>query len=137
METLVEELCTKLRDLEGGDSHDEKEESKKLDNESKTNLEVLTPRDRALRYYAAFPALQPTSLNKFSQRKDKTFGNNNNNNTDSSINYNNNKNNNKARNKKTKMPIVCALRIFFFFLLIIFLFLHIYANNRIFLSSDY
>lgn len=125
METLVEELCTKLRDLEGGDSHDEKEESKKLDSESKTNLEVLTPRDRALRYYAAFPALQPTSLKKFSQRKDKTFGNNNNNNnTDSSINYNNNKNNSKTRNKKTKMPIVRALRIFIYFInLSIFIFM--------------
>lgn len=109
VETLVDELCTKLKDLEGGGSHDEKEESKKLDSESKTtNLEVLTPRDRALRYYAAFPALQPTSLKKFSQRKDKNFGNNNNNNNADyykSINYNNNKNNNKARNKKTKMPI--------------------------------
>lgn len=135
METLVDELCTKLRDLEGGGSHDEKEESKNLDSESKTNLEVLTPRDRALRYYAAFPALQPTSLNKFSQRKDKTFGNNNNNNTDSSINYNNNKNNNKARNKKTKMPIVCALRIFIYF--IDNFSIHIYAKNRKFFPSDY
>ncbi|KAI4504053.1 hypothetical protein M0802_000524 [Mischocyttarus mexicanus] len=107
VETLVDELCTKLRDLEGGGSHDEKEESRKLDSESKTNLEVLTPFDRALRYYAAFPALQPTSLKTFSQRKDKTFGNNNNNNnnTNSSINYNNNKNSNKAYNTKTKMPI--------------------------------
>ncbi|KAG7201201.1 hypothetical protein KM043_003988 [Ampulex compressa] len=115
VETLVDELCTKLRDLEGVDSDEKKEEAKKSDDESKTNIEVLTPRDRALRYYAAFPALQPATLKKFSQRKDRNFGNNNNirnnnnnnisNNKINGISYNNNKNSNKTRNKKTKMSI--------------------------------
>ncbi|CAK9805965.1 Uncharacterized protein KIAA0232 [Anthophora quadrimaculata] len=118
VETLVDELCMKLRDLEGGGTDEKKEEFNKSDGENKPNLESLTPRDRALRYYAAFPALQPTTLKKFSQRKDRTFGNNNNinihnnnnnnnnnNNKINGVNYNNNKNNNKTRNKKTKMPI--------------------------------
>lgn len=98
----------KLRDLEGGGSDETKEEFKKSDGENKTNLEPLTPRDRALRYYAAFPALQPTTLKKFSQRKDRNFGNtsNNNNNKINGVNYNNNKNNNKSRNKKPKISIV-------------------------------
>lgn len=112
VETLVDELCTKLRDLEGGGSNEIKEESNKQDSENKANLEALTPRDRALRYYAAFPALQPATLKKFSQRKDRNFGINNNNNSSNNnnnkingISYNNNKNNNKSRNKKTKMSI--------------------------------
>ncbi|XP_043526525.1 uncharacterized protein LOC122537437 isoform X2 [Frieseomelitta varia] len=105
VETLVDELCKKLRDLEGGGSHKKEEEFKKSDSENKTSLESLTPRDRALRYYAAFPALQPTTLKKFSQRKDRNFGNNNNNNKINGVNYNNNKNANKSRNKKTKMSI--------------------------------
>ncbi|KOC68269.1 Uncharacterized protein KIAA0232 [Habropoda laboriosa] len=117
VETLVDELCMKLRDLEGGGTDEKKEEFNKSDGENKPNLESLTPRDRALRYYAAFPALQPTTLKKFSQRKDRNFGNNNNininnnnnnnnnNNKINGVNYNNNKNNNKTRNKKTKMPI--------------------------------
>ncbi|XP_015435469.1 PREDICTED: uncharacterized protein LOC107191036 isoform X2 [Dufourea novaeangliae] len=119
VETLVDELCMKLRDLEGGGSSDKEDESKKSDCESKTSLESLTPRDRALRYYAAFPALQPTTLKKVSQRKDRIVANNNNNNNNNiinsnnnnnnnqinGVNYNNNKNNNKSRNKKTKMSI--------------------------------
>ncbi|KAK1127588.1 hypothetical protein K0M31_004119 [Melipona bicolor] len=107
VETLVDELCMKLRDLEGGGSDEKEEEFKKSDGENKTSLESLTPRDRALRYYAAFPALQPTTLKKFSQRKDRNFGNNNNNNNNkiNGVNYNNNKNANKSRNKKTKMSI--------------------------------
>lgn len=104
----------KLRDLEGGGSDEAKEESKSTDDDNKTNLESLTPRDRALRYYAAFPALQPTTLKKFPQKKDRNCGNNNNNNNNfnnnnnkiNGVNYNNNKNNNKSRNKKTKMSIV-------------------------------
>ncbi|XP_076636401.1 uncharacterized protein LOC143349210 [Colletes latitarsis] len=110
VETLVDELCMKLRDLEGGGSNEKEEESAESDGKDKTNLELLTPRDRALRYYAAFPALQPTTIKKFSQRKDRNFGNNNNNNNNNNnkingVNYNNNKNNNKSRNKKTKMSI--------------------------------
>ncbi|XP_012241515.1 uncharacterized protein LOC100743144 isoform X2 [Bombus impatiens] len=108
VETLVDELCMKLRDLEGSGSDEKEEDFKKSDGENKTNLESLTPRDRALRYYAAFPALQPTTLKKFSQRKDRNFGNNNNNNNNNKINgvnYNNNKNASKSRNKKTKMSI--------------------------------
>lgn len=108
METLVDELCMKLRDLEGSGSDEKEEDFKKSDGENKTNLESLTPRDRALRYYAAFPALQSTTLKKFSQRKDRNFGNNNNNNNNkiNGVNYNNNKNASKSRNKKTKMSIV-------------------------------
>ncbi|XP_017881043.1 uncharacterized protein LOC108625490 [Ceratina calcarata] len=110
VETLVDELCTKLRDLEGGGSDEKEEEYNKSDSENKPNLESLTPRDRALRYYAAFPALQPTTLKKFSQKRDKNFGNNNNNNNNNNnkangVSYNNNKNTNKSRNKKTKMSI--------------------------------
>lgn len=114
METLVDELCMKLRDLEGGGSDEKEEEFKKSNDENKTNLESLTPRDRALRYYAAFPALQPTTLKKFSQKKDRNFGNNNNNNNKiNGVNYNNNKNTNKSRNKKTKMSIVSIYIIIF------------------------
>lgn len=114
VETLVDELCMKLRDLEGGGSSEKEDESKKSDGETKTSLESLTPRDRALRYYAAFPALQPTTLKKVSQRKERSLGNNNNNNISNNnnsnnkingVSYNNNKNNNKTRNKKTKMSI--------------------------------
>lgn len=123
VETLVDELCMKLRDLEGGGSDETKEESKNTDDENKANLESLTPRDKALRYYAAFPALQPATLKKFPQRKDRSCGNNNNNNNNSNnnnnnnnnnklngVNYNNNKNNNKSRNKKTKMSITIDSR---------------------------
>lgn len=108
VETLVDELCMKLRDLEGGGSDEKEEEFKKSNDENKTNLESLTPRDRALRYYAAFPALQPTTLKKFSQKKDRNFGNNNNNNNNkiNGVNYNNNKNTNKSRNKKQKCLLV-------------------------------
>lgn len=101
METLVDELCIKLKELEGGSSHDEKEESKKSNDEPKTNLEALTPRDRALRYYAAFPSLESVSIKKFSV---KNFANSNNN-KNNGINSHNNKNNSTC-NKKTKMSIV-------------------------------
>ncbi|XP_078048182.1 uncharacterized protein LOC144475789 isoform X2 [Augochlora pura] len=126
VETLVDELCMKLRDLEGGGSSEKEDESKKSDDQNKTSLESLTPRDRALRYYAAFPALQPATLKKVSQRKERNLGNNNNNittnnnnhninnNSNNKINgvsYNNNKNNNKSRNKKTKMSISIEPRI--------------------------
>lgn len=103
IETLVDELCIKLKELEGGSSNDENEESKKSVDESKINLEALTPRDRALKYYAAFPALQSVSIKKFSPRKERNLTNciNNKNN---GINLHNNKNN-KVRNKKTRMSI--------------------------------
>ncbi|XP_016841260.1 uncharacterized protein LOC100119957 isoform X2 [Nasonia vitripennis] len=99
VETLVDELCAKLRDLEGGDSKDEQEELKTAtDGEAKVPFETLTPRDRALRYYAAFPALQPTTPKKFPHRKERNLSNNNNNNNN---NYNNNNNNNNNNNKKS------------------------------------
>lgn len=100
VETLVDELCIKLKELEGGSSHDEKEESKKSSAEPKTNLEALTPRDRALRYYAAFPSLESVSIKKFSLKNSV----NSNNNKDNGINLHNNKNN-SAYNKKNKMSI--------------------------------
>ncbi|XP_046750011.1 uncharacterized protein LOC124413466 isoform X1 [Diprion similis] len=99
VESLVDELCLRLRELEGGGSDDKKDDRKKLDGEPKMALESLTPRDRALRYYAAFPALQPATPKKFSHKKDRISINNNNTNNCSNIN-------NKARsNKKTKMSI--------------------------------
>ncbi|CAL1688318.1 unnamed protein product [Lasius platythorax] len=101
VETLVDELCIKLKELEGGSSRNEKEESKKSSDEPKTNLEALTPRDRALRYYAAFPALQSVSIKKSSPQKNFANSNNNKNN---GISLHNNKNN-SARNKKTKMSL--------------------------------
>lgn len=102
-------MCIKLKELEGGSSNDEKEESKKSNDElnSKTNFEALTPRDRALKYYAAFPALQSVSIKKFSPRKERNFASYYNN-KNSDINIHNNKNN-KARNKKTKMSIVSII----------------------------
>jgi len=109
VETLVDELCIKLKELEGGSSHDEKEESKKSSDEPKTNLEALTPRDRALRYYAAFPSLESVSIKKFSF---KNFANSNNN-KDNGINLHNNKNN-SAYNKKTKMSIVSITLLYLF-----------------------
>lgn len=105
METLVDELCIKLKELEGGSSRNEKEESKKSSDEPKTNLEALTPRDRALRYYAAFPALQSVSIKKSSPQKNFANSNNNKNN---GISLHNNKNN-SARNKKTKMSLVSII----------------------------
>lgn len=99
METLVDELCIKLKELEGGSSRNEKEESKNSNDEPKTNLEALTPRDRALRYYAAFPALQSVSIKKSPQKNfAKSIG----------ITFYNNKNN-SARNKKTKMSVVSIM----------------------------
>lgn len=107
----MDELCSKLKELEGGASDDSKDDCKTLDGEPKMALESLTPRDRALRYYAAFPALQPATPKKFSHKKDRIFGNNNNNNNANNIN-------NKVRNnnKKTKMSIVSCfiMRILFF-----------------------
>lgn len=115
METLVDELCAKLRDLEGGASKTDEENLEK-DVATKPALETLTPQDRALRYYAAFPALQPATPKKFQHRKDKNLGPNivNNNNSNNNINNNNSNNNrngignknNKNRQKKTKMSIV-------------------------------
>lgn len=102
MDALVDELCIKLKELEGGSSYNEREESKSRD-EPKTNLEALTPRDKALRYYAAFPALQSVSIKKTSAQKDRNFANSNNN-KNHGINLHNK--NNSARNKKTKMSIV-------------------------------
>ncbi|XP_023287696.1 uncharacterized protein LOC105703743 isoform X2 [Orussus abietinus] len=105
IEPLVDELCAKLRELEGGGSTDDREECKTTETEPKPTLESLTPRDRALRYYAAFPALQPATPKKFSQRKDRNPGNNANNRNHAN-NINNNKNHsNKIRHKKTKMSI--------------------------------
>jgi len=108
----------KLKELERGSLHDEKDESIKSNHEPKTNLEALTPRDRALRYYAAFPALQSKSIKQFSSRKDKDFATNNNN-KNNKINLHNNRNN-RARNKKTKMSIVSII-IFLHFLHTFFL----------------
>lgn len=106
---MVDELCLRLRELEGGGgggpgSDEKKDAGNTLDGEQNMALESLTPRDRALRYYAAFPALQPATPKKFSHKKDRITGNNNN----ANVNGNgNNINNNKARNnKKTKMSIV-------------------------------
>lgn len=99
-------MCIKLKELEGGSSYNEKEESKKSRDESKTNLETLTPRDRALRYYAAFPALQSVPIKKTPAQKDKNFANSNNN-KNYGVNLNNK--NNSARNKKTKMSIVSII----------------------------
>lgn len=107
---MVDELCIKLKELEGGSSYDETEEFKKSHDEPKTNLEALTPRDRALRYYAAFPALQSVSIKKTPAQKDRNFANSNNN-KNYGINLHNK--NNSARNKKTKMSIVSK---FFYFL---------------------
>lgn len=114
VETLVDELCAKLRDLEGGASKTDEENLEK-DVATKPALETLTPQDRALRYYAAFPALQPATPKKFQHRKDKNLGPNivNNNNSNNNINNNNSNNNrngignknNKNRQKKTKMSI--------------------------------
>lgn len=139
IETLVDELCTKLRDLEGGDINDNKVDCHKIEDKNKNNnnnnnFESLTPRDRALRYYAAFPALQPSTPKKITQIKDNKYNSINNINikyrnnylngkkfnkniNDKHINSNNNNNNNinKIKNnkinnkerqmKKTKMSI--------------------------------
>ncbi|XP_015585439.1 uncharacterized protein LOC107263102 isoform X2 [Cephus cinctus] len=125
VESLVDELCAKLRELEGGGSSDEKEECKKTEVESKAAFESLTPRDKALRYYAAFPALQPATPKKFSQRKDRNVGNNNSNNkincnnknnsknnTSNNNNRSNNNNNQKPRHRKTKMAFVTKEEVF-------------------------
>ncbi|XP_018354596.1 PREDICTED: uncharacterized protein LOC108755811 [Trachymyrmex septentrionalis] len=101
VDALVDELCIKLKELEGG-SYDEREESEKSCDEPKTNLEALTLRDKALRYYAAFPALQSVSFIKTSPQKDRNFANSNNN-KNYEINLHNK--NKSARNKKTKMSI--------------------------------
>ncbi|XP_011861591.1 PREDICTED: uncharacterized protein LOC105558500 [Vollenhovia emeryi] len=99
VDALVDELCVKLKELEGGSSYDEQEESMKTCDEPETNLEALTPRDRALRYYAAFPALQ--SIKKSTAQKDRNLANSNNKNY--GINLHNK--NNSVRNKKTKMSV--------------------------------
>ncbi|XP_020286112.1 uncharacterized protein LOC109853966 isoform X2 [Pseudomyrmex gracilis] len=101
VETLVDELCMKIRELDGKNSCNEREEQ--INNESKTNLE-LSPRDKALRYYTAFPALQSVSIKKFSQRKDRNLANKNNN-KNNGISLHNTKNTN-YRNKKSKMSVV-------------------------------
>ncbi|XP_012522548.1 uncharacterized protein LOC105828638 [Monomorium pharaonis] len=105
VDALVDELCIKLKELEGGSSYDEQEDSMKSCDEPKTNLEALTPRDRALRYYAAFPALQ--SIKKTPVQKERKFANSNNNKT-----YGNNlhNKNNSSRNKKTRMSINIELQ---------------------------
>ncbi|XP_012260951.2 uncharacterized protein LOC105688889 isoform X2 [Athalia rosae] len=104
VESLVDELCSRLRELEGGSSDDEKDNVETLNGEPKMALELLAPRDRALRYYAAFPALQPATPKKFSHKKDRASGQNN-------VNNSNNNISNKARNnKKTKMSITIAGR---------------------------
>lgn len=108
---MVDELCAKLRDLEGVDSNDEKDECRKTDGQPKTSLESLTPRDKVLRYYAAFPALQPATPKKSLHRKDKNFGNTNNNNNIKNHGFNNiNKNasNKTTRQKKSKMSVVVS-----------------------------
>ncbi|XP_024885190.1 uncharacterized protein LOC112463204 isoform X1 [Temnothorax curvispinosus] len=102
VDALVDELCVKLKELEGGSSYDEEEESKKSHDEPETNLETLTSRDKALRYYAAFPALQSVSIKKTPAQKDRNFANSNNN-KNYGINLHNK--NNNACNKKTKMSI--------------------------------
>ncbi|XP_063993011.1 uncharacterized protein LOC135170849 isoform X2 [Diachasmimorpha longicaudata] len=124
IESLVDELCAKLRNLEGGGNNDDQDESRKLDDGTKSStFESLTPRDRALRYYAAFPALQPATPKKAIHKKDKNLGNINNNNKNRSIgvNVSNNKknsnknnisttSNNKPRHKKTKMSVALESR---------------------------
>lgn len=107
VDALVDELCIKLKELEGGSSYNEKEDSMKSCDEPETNLEALTPRDRALRYYAAFPALQSVSIKKTPAQKDRNFANSNNNKT-YGINLHNK--NNSSRNKKTKMSINIELK---------------------------
>ncbi|XP_011297950.1 uncharacterized protein [Fopius arisanus] len=125
VESLVDELCAKLRDLEGGGANDDKGECQKLEDDNKSStFESLTPRDRALRYYAAFPALQPATPKKTTHKKDKNLGitNNNNKNRTICVNGNNNKNNsnnnkntsatsnNKSRHKKNKMSVAIESR---------------------------
>ncbi|XP_043269222.1 uncharacterized protein [Venturia canescens] len=111
VESLVDELCAKLRDLEGVDSNDDKDECRKTDGQPKTSLESLTPRDRALRYYAAFPALQPATPKKSVHRKDKNFGNTNNNNIKNhGLNDINKNASNKTRQKKSKMSVTIETR---------------------------
>ncbi|KYM95949.1 hypothetical protein ALC62_13397 [Cyphomyrmex costatus] len=103
VDALIDELCIKLKELEGG-SYDEREESEKFCDELKTNLEALTLRDNfALQYYAAFHKdfCTEVSFIKTSAQKDINFANSNNN-KNYGINLHNI--NNIARNK-TKMSI--------------------------------
>ena len=56
---MVDELCAKLRDLEGGDDND----GDNVDNDSnepqlKTASDIEAEKLSALKYYAAFPALE-------------------------------------------------------------------------------
>lgn len=124
VDSLVDELCAKLRDLEGGGTNDAKDECRKPENDTKSSsFESLTPRDRALRYYAAFPALQPATPKKTIHKKDKNLGTTNNNkhrHRTIGVNGNNNKNSNnktsisttsndKTCHKKNKMSIVSTI----------------------------
>ncbi|KAJ8687207.1 hypothetical protein QAD02_023001 [Eretmocerus hayati] len=60
IESLVDELCAKLKDLEGSNTKNNEDDLKTATHgDSKVPFETLNPRDQALRYYAAFPALQP------------------------------------------------------------------------------
>ncbi|XP_058796219.1 uncharacterized protein LOC131667055 isoform X1 [Phymastichus coffea] len=121
VESLVDELCAKLRDLEGSDTKDDQKELKTAtEAEAQVPYETLTPQDRALRYYAAFPALQPTTPKKSLHRKERITSNNNNNNNNfnnnnnkknNGLSNNNNKNNNnKARQKKNKVTIATEIK---------------------------
>ncbi|KAF7998302.1 hypothetical protein HCN44_009700 [Aphidius gifuensis] len=95
IETLVDELCAKLRDLEGGDIDDNTTvDCHKIEAKKNNNFESLTPRDRALRYYAAFPALQPSTPKKITQIKDNKYNSINN------LNNNKYRNNNGLNGKK-------------------------------------
>lgn len=133
IETLVDELCAKLRDLEGGDIDDNNTvDCHKIETKKSNNFESLTPRDRALRYYAAFPALQPSTPKKITQIKDNKYNsinslnnkyrnnnglngkklNKNINDKHNNSNNNINKINHKERQikKKTKMSIVSIIK---------------------------
>ncbi|XP_015122330.1 uncharacterized protein LOC107044805 isoform X2 [Diachasma alloeum] len=124
VESLVDELCAKLRNLEGGRTNDDKDECRKLEDDTKSStFESLTPRGRALRYYAAFPALQSATPKKAIYKKDENLDtiNNNNKNRTIGLNANNNKknsnknsisttSNNKSRHKNTKMSIAIESR---------------------------
>ena len=137
----MDELCIKLRDLEGIDAKTEQDQSKTATNGEAIPFESLNPRDQALRYYAAFPALQSTTPKKLrqKQRKDQNLINNNNNlnnNNQNTIKNNNNKKsigvnscknkNNKARQKKNKIFLVSYMFIimnYIFFCLFLWVFI--------------
>lgn len=91
VESLVDELCAKLKDLEGGgDVADQLKTASNIEEETEHLPETLTSQDQAPAYYSAFPALESSLLSKNSYWEEKNFYNNN----SSNVNFNNNNNNN-------------------------------------------